>query len=444
MDNKYDVIVVGARCAGASLAAFLGRAGARVLVVDADPLPSDMIMSTHALNPPAAAVLDELGILEPIREVTPDMRTVRVQFDDAVTDLEYAGKHVMIAPRRLLLDTLLQESATRAGAELRERTKVTGLVWEDGRVCGVRVERGGRTETIHAPIVVGADGGNSTVARLAGAYEYCEYESPRPGYWAYWPEPAWFGTEVGHSFDLYMGMHGDRIRYIFRTDSNLVLLATTAPVETFERWRSGDHRAAYLEDIRRDPAIAPLTEGAEPVSPIRGAFRIWYGFRQAAGPGWALVGDAGTVKDYTLGEGITDALLHAKLLAHAILEGTDGALQRYWMERDVESLPIFRFSQDWGEGDEVTELERVIYRHVSRSDALKQAIIATTTREIDPYEALPTGLVVRWALGAMLRGRLEVLPQLLAVGARTKSVAREVADRRFMLEQCAAGNIVAA
>ena len=54
MNNEYDVIVVGARCAGSPTAMLLARKGYRVLVVDRATFPSDTI-STHVVHPRAVA-----------------------------------------------------------------------------------------------------------------------------------------------------------------------------------------------------------------------------------------------------------------------------------------------------------------------------------------------------------------------------------------------------
>ena len=57
--------------------------------------------------------------------------------------------------------------------------------------------------------------------------------------------------------------------------------------------------------------------------------------RESAGPGWALVGDAGYFKDPLTAHGITDALLDADYLARAVAEGGDAALRGYEAARDA-------------------------------------------------------------------------------------------------------------
>lgn len=141
---RYDTVIVGARCAGASLATLLARRGARVLVVDRDRLPSDQVLSTHTIHPPGVDVLDELGV------------------GDAWADVSFAPGRCGLCPRRTRLDGLLQSAAVEAGAELRDRTRATDVLFEDDRAVGVRLEARGTVE---------GSAGASGRARVAGDRE---------------------------------------------------------------------------------------------------------------------------------------------------------------------------------------------------------------------------------------------------------------------------------
>ena len=110
---EYDVVIVGARCAGASLATLLSRAGASVLLLDKDPLPSDQVISTHTIHPPGIDVLDELGVGTAVREETPATHVVRLRKNDAYVDLQFADGRAEYCPRRYRLDGLLQDAAER-------------------------------------------------------------------------------------------------------------------------------------------------------------------------------------------------------------------------------------------------------------------------------------------------------------------------------------------
>ena len=61
----YDVIVVGARCAGAPTAMLLGRAGLRVLMIDRADFPSDTV-SGHAIKLAGVERLHRWGLLDAV------------------------------------------------------------------------------------------------------------------------------------------------------------------------------------------------------------------------------------------------------------------------------------------------------------------------------------------------------------------------------------------
>ncbi len=130
--TSCDAVIVGARCAGASLATLLSRTGMSVLLLDKDPLPSDQVISTHPIHPPGIDVLDELGVGTALREKSPASHIVRLRKNDAHVDFQFAEGRAEYCPRRYRLDGLLQDAAVAAGAELRDRTRVTALLEEGG------------------------------------------------------------------------------------------------------------------------------------------------------------------------------------------------------------------------------------------------------------------------------------------------------------------------
>lgn len=430
----FDVIVVGARCAGAALATLLARSGAKVLMLDKDALPSDQVASTHTIHPPGIDVLDELGVGDAIRERAPATRTIRLDKNGAFADLSYSNGRAEYCPRRQRLDGLLQHAAVAAGVELRDRSSVTALTWSDGRVTGVEWRGPSDAATTTARLVVGADGRRSTVAGLVRAEEYLGYEAPRAMYWGYWKAPPFWRSDPAYPFGMYIGHRGNSVHVIFQTDDNQLLLGSAPEVAEAETWRH-DPRTALLADLAADPVVAPLVASNNPDGKIRGVIRERYFFRSAAGPGWALVGDAGHHKDFIIGDGITEALLQARDLARAIsAEASDRALQRWWRARDVRALPHFFFAQQEGEPGPPPELDHVVFSHLSREPDLRGRMAAVMDHQLSPFEALPVGTVARWMLGAALRGRFSVLPEFLAAGRRASMVSREMAERQKLLD----------
>jgi flavin-dependent dehydrogenase len=95
------------------------------------------------------------------------------------------------APRRTVLDKLLVDAAIAAGATLHEGFTVDQVLLEEGRVVGIR----GQTQTgapvlEQAPLVIGADGANSIVARTVAAAEYKTHDPIVLTYYAYWWDVA--------------------------------------------------------------------------------------------------------------------------------------------------------------------------------------------------------------------------------------------------------------
>jgi flavin-dependent dehydrogenase len=87
-----------------------------------------------------------------------------------------------IASRRTVLDPILLAAAEQAGARVEMRVSVYGLLRDGERVTGVRTSAGER----HARLVIGADGRNSRIARLAGAQTYHDQPPVTFGYYTYW------------------------------------------------------------------------------------------------------------------------------------------------------------------------------------------------------------------------------------------------------------------
>jgi menaquinone-9 beta-reductase len=422
--SEYDVLIVGARCAGATLATFLARAGMSVLVLDKAPLPSDQVLSTHTIHPPGIAVLDEIGVGDAMREVTPPTGIMRLERDGAVVDLAFPEDRVEYCPRRQRLDGLLQQAATAAGAELLDRTRVTGLLRENGRVTGVTAVSGEQARSFRAGVVVGADGRNSTIAELVEAGEYLGYDAPRAMFWGYWDAPAFWNSDPAYPFGMYIGHVGGNVRVIFQTDHDQLLIGSLPTVDKAQAWRR-DPLEALLADLASDPTTGPLIEGAAPAGKIRGTVQERYFFRESAGPGWALVGDAGHHKEFVIGDGMTEALLQAKTLAKALCEGTDQALARWWRARDVEALPLYFFGQDQGSAGPPSKLRRVVFTHVAKRPELKARMVRMLEHEVSPYDVFPVTKILGWTLGAALGGNWGVLREFRAMGERAAFVKHE-------------------
>jgi len=437
-ESRYDVVIVGARCAGATLATFLARAGASVLLLEKDPLRSDQILSTHTIHPAGLDVLDDVGVGDAVRAVAPPTHIVRLRKNDAFVDIQFPDQRAEYCPRRARLDGLLQDAAASAGAEVLDRTRVTSVVRDGDRVVGVRATGPTGQELLcRARLVVGADGRHSTIARQVDAGEYLAYDAPRAMYWGYWSAPAFWRTDPAYAFGMYVANTAGHIRVIFQTDHDQLLIGSLPSVEDAMSWRTNPEEA-LVADLASDATTGPLIAGTTPDGAVRGTLKERYFFRTAAGSGWTLVGDAGHHKEFVIGDGITEALLQARDLAAAIAQGTDAALIRWWRARDVEALPYFFLGQDEGALGPPSKLQQVVFARAAKVPALRARLAATLEHRLSPTETFPVQHVLWWALVAAFRGSLRVLPEFIAQGKRGAGIDRELRLRRRLLAEAEA------
>ena len=311
MSEPFDVVVVGSRCAGAPLATMLARAGLRVCVVDKDRFPSDT-PSTHAIQPAGVQVLERIGVLDGLLKLAPPMVRAQMVFDDSVAvvdDVVAITGAPVLSVRRITLDEILVNAAAEAGAEVRTDTAVTGLVMDRGRVAGVTTAAG----ELRAPLVVGADGTRSAVAKMVGAKEYHPTANGRVFMWAYYEADPTNG-------EMWIGKIGDHAYLVTPTDNGLSLVAACPSIDRRNEVRA-DREAVYEAGVRGWPELHAGVAGSRREGPVHTMANMHGFFRTSAGPGWALVGDAGHFKDPTPGQGIADALRQSEKLAAAIERG---------------------------------------------------------------------------------------------------------------------------
>ncbi|MGW7116918.1 FAD-dependent oxidoreductase, partial [Streptomyces xanthophaeus] len=238
--DLYDVVVVGARSAGASTAMLFARAGYRVLLLDRMRFPSDTLSTQH-IHRPGLRLLDRWGLLgrlaetgcPPVRRISYTLGDLRLEGPVPVEE----GIDAVYAPRRFVLDSLLIDAAVESGAEFREGCTVTGVLAEGGRVTGVTWRAAsGSTGRVRARLVVGADGMRSTMAGHFGAGVVRE-DSPRTCvYYGYW-------EGLAAQFEVYE--RTGRLIGVVGTHDELTLVAAYFPQEEFRETRR-DPAAAYL------------------------------------------------------------------------------------------------------------------------------------------------------------------------------------------------------
>ena len=348
---ESEVVIVGARVAGAATATHLAKAGHDVLMLDRADFPSDTI-STHVIARSGMVLLDRLGVVGDLVESgAPPLRLV--EFSSALgflsrTVKDRYGVDFVMAPRRYVLDDLLQRAALVAGARLRAGVSVDGVLRDaSGRVVGVHGHDGSGPIEVYARHVVGADGLSSRIARSVDAQPTIVRPSSGACQYAYFAGD-WEAIEYHLSDGVFAG--------VFPTHGGEACVWAITTESLARQYRSRLHDTGgpdeALEAVLSDhaPELAKRLGPGDQRTPVRGMLRMPNHFRKPFGPGWSLVGDAGYHRDAITGHGISDALRDAELLAQAVDTSLRcpsfevPALARYESHRDRMSARIFEIT----------------------------------------------------------------------------------------------------
>lgn len=406
--DTFDAVVVGARCAGSSLAIGLARGGWRVAVVDKAHFPSDTL-STHVIFPDGIARLDRLGALARLgqrHDLVPARYSWRVlghEVAGAFTPVD--GHDRALSVRRVSLDAVLVELAAEAGATLLPGRRVTGILGagaSDDPVRGVVLDDG---RELRAPWVLGADGQRSSVAHHLGLERVEERRGELAlllGYWRGLPASDW----------IRLDMHEGSALMAAPCEDGVHLLTVAGPPD-LTRGTPAEVEARYRRALQDFPAVLNprLLAAAELVSPVVGApetmMRGFY--RTPAGPGWALVGDAGHFKHPTTGQGIGDALAQAEHVSRELLGGGDLAGYEQW--RAERSTEAYEFSFRAARAPEPVAATR--YAGLAADPVAGQQFLDTFTRRTRLSDVFTRERSRRWRAAAAYEDGLRRLVALV-------------------------------
>jgi flavin-dependent dehydrogenase len=405
----YDAIILGARVAGSPTAMLLACKGYRVLLVDRATFPSDT-MSTHQVQMPGGIALKRWGLLDAVVATGLDVaHHVQLDNDGVVVKGTFPsvdGVAGVYSPRRYLLDNILVRAAVEAGAELREGFIVRDLLWDDGRVVGILGEgRNGTTLSERARVVVGADGRHSLVARAVKSPIYSEQSTLTCGYYSYWEGVPLDGGEIYARNRRALGA--------WPTNDGLTMIYVAWPAEEFKAFRS-DVEGNYFGTIRQ--FWGERIDQGRRVERVVGSGEMPNFYHRPYGPGWALVGDAGYIKDPITGLGISDAFRDAELLADALDAGFAGsqpletALASYERQRNGASKATYALTLDTARLRPRTPLQMELLRALAHDPAAASQFFGVLTGVVKPGDFFTPRTMIR-LVGA--RGLIKALSRQL-------------------------------
>lgn len=248
----YDVIVVGARCAGASTAMLLSRKGYRVLLLDRVSFPRD-IPHGHFIHKHGPGRLHRWGLLRRITATNcPPVESVILDLGDFPLigrELVVDGVAMGYGPRRNVLDKVLVDAAVESGAELRQRFVVEEFLADGERITGIRGHEiaSGNLVTEHASMTVGADGRHSRLARAVGAPKYDACPALTCWYFSYWSGMPPMGLEIYQ--------RGKAAILAFPTNDGLDAIFIAWPSADFESVRT-DIEGSFMAVVDQVPELS--------------------------------------------------------------------------------------------------------------------------------------------------------------------------------------------
>jgi flavin-dependent dehydrogenase len=301
LDRDADVIVVGGGPAGSVTAMLLAERGRRVMLLDKARFPRHKACSEY-VNPAGTLLLQELGFAAELaargaHEVAGMLVHGGERF---LADFAATTGRRGLGLSRYRLDNLLLDRARTAGVEVRERAHVRELLIDAGRVRGVVATIDGSRESLRAPLTIGADGRNGTVARALGRAV--------TGLVAHFRDVR----GLDQCGEMHVAPHG--CAGLAPLEDGLTNVAFVASGEVVAG-RPGTLDDFFLQGLCAIPAVAAKLDGAQRVGDIRGIGPMAHRPRRVAGDGFLLVGDAAGFLDPFTGDGIAEALLGAQLAA---------------------------------------------------------------------------------------------------------------------------------
>jgi menaquinone-9 beta-reductase len=404
-EADYDAVVVGASLAGCTSAIMLGRAGARVALVEQRPdVNAFKRICSHYIQGSAVGTLERVGLLEPMLDAG-GVRSrghlwTRYGWIDPQPDSRVpAGVNL----RREVLDPLIRRMAGETpGVEMTLGRTVTELVLEDGKVSGVQARTAdGQTLTMRAPLVVGADGRDSRVAKLAGVRTKTVAHG-RFVYAGYFEGPA-----PAHAPDASLWFLDPHMAAVFPTDQGMALYAAMPTKDKLGEFRS-DPAKALVDFVAAVPDAPPI-RASRLVEPVLGKLDMTNVAHAVTAPGLALVGDAALAIDPLWGVGCGWAFQSAEWLADSVAPAlADGfarsgaalerGLKRYRRRHALGLRGHAAMIYDYAGGRKFNAGERMLFAAAARDKRLARTFEAFGTRSIGPARmfasTLPRALLV--------------------------------------------------
>lgn len=407
-----DVAIVGASLAGCATAILLGRAGLRVALIDkhADQAAYKRLCG-HFIQASATPMLERLGLVESIEAAGGVRNGVEVwtRWGIVRAPEERSERVYGYNLRRLKLDPMIRATALATpGVDYLPGNRVVALLGDGAaatRGLELRDRKGERTE-VHARVVIGADGRNSTVARLARARER-RSPNTRFCYATYFsgverPPPA--------GGRLWMDDHD--LALLAPNDDGLTIVGVFLDNRRLDEFR-GDREGALRRYFDGLPGAPPLA-GARCEERVQGYTDYGLIVRDPTpSPHVALVGDAALTSDPAMAIGCGWALQSAGWLADSLAPALAGgeplapALRRYRRERRRHLMGHHRVIALDARLRRMTPFQRVLIPAAVSDPEVRAGVLAFGERSAPVRRLFTPEMIVRTSRATLATGAVK-------------------------------------
>ncbi|HKZ12608.1 MAG TPA: NAD(P)/FAD-dependent oxidoreductase [Solirubrobacterales bacterium] len=412
--RSYDAVIVGGSLAGCTAATMLGRAGARVAVLEKSPDPSNYKrICSHFIQASAVPTLERLELVEPMEAAG----AVRSRFN-AHTPwgwIEPPPETAALAInlRREKLDPMVREmAASTPGVELLLGQTVTELRRQGSTFHGVVAQDRDGVETVfEAPLTIGADGRDSRIAKLSEV-EVKTYPHGRFAYGGYFEATM---PPRADPTTASIWLMDPNWAAAFPTDDGLLFCAAMATMDRLPAFKADPEKAllAYFDEVPEGPALRSARMAEDPG--VMGKIDMTNRMRTPTAPGLALVGDAALATDPLFGVGCGWAFQSSEWLADAVAPALRGeealeiGLRRYRRRHRRHLRGHAWMIHDYATGRKMQPPERLLFSGAARDARSAKVFDAFGARQIGAAQMMTRGIPLsiaanaRYALGRRRR-----------------------------------------
>ncbi|MFI9201792.1 NAD(P)/FAD-dependent oxidoreductase [Streptomyces sp. NPDC053048] len=400
MTDTYDVVINGASVAGCSAAILFARRGARVALLERrSSMSAHKVLCTHYIQASAHPVMTEIGLADALDGVGAIRNSA-----DYWTKWGWIKPEARTGPgvlphgysvRRETLDPLLRRLAAETeGVDLKPGHTVGELLTEDGWVTGVAGTTAGGTFALRARLVVGADGKDSTVARLAGTPAEIS-ENNRFSYFAYY---RGITHPEGRTSARVYYLDPDNA-YVMPNEDGVTVIAAVLSKQRLDDFKD-DIEGAYLDLVRSLPE-APDIDNAERISKVIGTVNYPLISRRPTGTGYALIGDAALTSDPLSAVGCAWAMQSASWLVEAAApaladdDRLSAALAAYARRHATETGPHQHLIADYATARPFNEIEAFMFEAAAKDSRMAEHFHVFGSRLMTVEDFMAPDMVAR-------------------------------------------------